>query len=113
MLVDQSQPSTGPSTSSGDQEYLHQASAAGLKQATKHAQGQPQTERVLLGSSADAAASLQAVDAAAVGRISSGGVFSVQGTDVSQQLSAVKRVSAVLDVNAQEFHRYLLRCLQQ
>ena len=40
-------------------------------------------------------------------------VRTVQGTDVSQELSAVKVVSAVTDVDAQAFHRFLLHSLRQ
>lgn len=40
-------------------------------------------------------------------------VFSVQGSDVSRHLSAVKSVSAVLDADAHEFHQYILRNLQK
>lgn len=112
VLVDQPQPGTGPSATAHDQEHSHQAAAAGPKQATGQAQGQPHVERVLLGSSGDAAASMQAAGDATGGSRSSH-VFSVQGTDVTQHLSAVRSVSAVMDVDAQEFHRYLLRCLQK
>jgi hypothetical protein len=84
---------------------------------------QPQgVERLLLGSSAGGAAALLQASAAAAGSAArSGGgngsqqsqaVLSVQGTDVTRQLSAVKTVSAVMDVDAREFHRYILERLR-
>jgi hypothetical protein len=39
-------------------------------------------------------------------------VSSVQGTDVSKHLSRVKHVSAVMDVDAHEFHQYILESLR-
>ena len=82
-------------------------------------------ERLLLASSAGgAAALLQAsadAGAAAAAAVGSGGgsssqhrqaVLSVQGTDVTRQLSAVKSVSAVMDVDAREFHSYILERLR-
>jgi enterochelin esterase-like enzyme len=80
-------------------------------------------ERLLLGSSAGGAAALlqasAAADAAgAVGSVSGSGsqrrqaVMTVPGTDVTRQLSAVKTVSAVMDVDAREFHSYILERLR-
>lgn len=80
-------------------------------------------ERLLLGSSAGGAAALlqASADAGAAAAVGSGGgsssqhrqaVLSVQGTDVTQQLSAVKSVSAVMDVDAREFHSYILERLR-
>jgi hypothetical protein len=37
----------------------------------------------------------------------------VPGSTVGQQLSAVKKVSAVMDVDAQEFHKHLLHSFRQ
>jgi hypothetical protein len=38
--------------------------------------------------------------------------MTVPGTDVTRQLSAVKTVSAVMDVDAREFHSYILERLR-
>lgn len=82
-------------------------------------------ERLLLGSSAGGAAALLQASAAAgadaagaVKSVSGSGsqrrqaVMTVPGTDVTRQLSAVKTVSAVMDVDAREFHSYILERLR-
>lgn len=48
----------------------------------------------------------------AAGHDGCGSVSSVQGTDVSKHLSTVKRLSAVMDVDAQEFQQYILTTLR-
>jgi len=64
----------------------------------------PHVERLLLTASSDKISSSSSGD---------GKVYTVKGSEVSQQLSTFKVMSAVMDVDAQEFHDSLLGSFRQ